>query len=659
MNVDTNHTDQESGDLHTSRLQVLLVAGGLVLLLLGKYLSSITGVVLIGGIINLIGIMAIFFGFAITSENRLGSAVFRILGRAAHWLGVARWQIVLIGFGLALSLISRAAAGNDRMAHSPWHGVIWILGVVLVVIGCWRRDTSDEYEGFGRHDLLVMALFFTTAIAFRFANLENLPYSLTGDEGESGLYGLQFVDGFRNNLIDMGWNQFPALYFWLVSLSQRILGPTITAIRIVSVIAGSLSVLAVFWASKQLFNRTVAFFTGAFLAGMHFHILFSRVAVNNIWDGIFLSFMLGGVWVAWKYNLRWSFILVGLVVGFSQFFYTTGHLVPLYTAIFFLLLFFFDKRNREGRITGIFAVVLVTLAIILPLGLYYADNTSELTIPMQRVSLLSPEIMANYTSKTGNNALFMFAEQFGLTTLGLVSEPMMGLYRPQTPMLLPLSAILFITGLIISLVRIRDPRYLILILGMLGPIVAGAMSIEAPNSQRLLFATPLVAMMVGIALTNLLTILQNAWPRYRSYMSLIPITLLAIILARSLTFFFYDVQQENRFSDLGGLVARRIADYLEEKPLGSEVYIVGPGVINFNSIPSLPYLASHVDGDNIYWPLEDGKELPQASEDVILIFPPFTEEIYPEIRDHYPEAEIEMFYDKSKGVLFRALTFED
>ena len=657
MTSQKNQHNLEAKHVQTARVRVLLLAGGISLMLIGSYLSSATTAPGITGILQLLGIIPILFGVAIYTDHGLVAAVWKKVKHTARWLGITPWQLVLIYFGMALSLASRAAAGNDRMAQSEWHSVLWILGIGLVVVGCWRKDEATNYQGLDKQDYLLIGLFFLVALLLRSVFLDSQPYTLTGDEGETGLYGLQFVDGLRNNLLDTGWHGFPALYFWLVSISQRILGPTVTGIRVLSVIGGSLSVIAVYWTSKHMFNRTIAFFAAAFLTGMHFHILFSRVAVNNIWDGLFLSLMLGGIWVAWRHNLRWSFILAGAAVGLSQFFYTTGRLVPVYALLFIILLYLFNREKR--RLPGLTVLGLVMVSIVLPFGLYCLDNWFEILSPIKSVSLLSPNIVENYMRTTGNSVLFLVGEQFWLTALGFVSEPLVGLYRPQTPMLNPISGILFITGFIIGLLRIREPRYAIVVIGLLGPVVAGALSVEAPNSQRLLFATPLVALLIGIALTEIVNLLQVAWPKQRSYVSIIPITILAVIIAQDINFFFSEAMLDHRYSDRGGLVAREVAEFLSEKPPGSEVVFFGPAEIGFNSIPSLPYLAPHVNGYDIFWPLEDDEELPEPSGNLILIFPPFSEDYYPEIRTHYADASVEVAYDQNHNILFRALTFEN
>ena len=644
---------QNDDPIQNARVRVFLLAGGVSLFLLGNSLYSITSIQWISIVVRLFGLFAALLGLASIVENRLVSALWRLSAKIARWLAISPFQLWVIYFGLALSLAGRAAAGNDREAHSPWHSIIWILGVVLVIIGCWRKDRSPEYVGLDSRDYLLIGLFFIASILVRSIFLDKVPFGLTGDEGEAGLYGLQFVEGLRNNLLDMGWNEFPALYFWLVSLAQRILGPTITAIRIVSVIGGSLSVIAVYWTSKQLFNQTHAVFSAAFLAGMHFHILFSRVAVNNIWDGLFLSLMIGGIWVAWRFNLRWAFILAGVAIGLSQYFYTTGRLIPIYAFLFLVLLRIL--KSRVGRLPGILSMTLVAFALVLPLGLYYVDNWHELIVPMRRVSLLHPSSLINFAESTGVNPIVVYSNQLKTTILGFVQEPIRGLYNPSTPMLLTFSSAIFAIGFVLCLVRFRDPRYIILALSLVGPVLAGALSIEAPNSQRLLFTTPVVALIIGIPFTEFANILKIAWPRARALVILIPLTVLAVIIALNLTFFFFEAIPDQRFSDRRALLAREISEFLNDKPPGTDVYVIGPAEIGFYSIPSVPYLSSHINGYDLFWPLEGDQELPLSIEDPIFIFQPSTVDAYQQILDQYPNAEIEIVYDQKNTILFRAL----
>ena len=639
--------------IQKARVRVLLLVGGVSFLVLGGSLASITSIQWISSVVRLLGLFAALLGIASIFENRLISALWRVSDTTARWLGISPFQLWVIYFGFALSLAGRAAAGNDQQAHSPWHSIIWILGAGLVIVGCWRKDRSPECVGLDSRDFLLIGYFLVASILVRSIALDQVPFGLSGDEGEAGLYGLQFVKGLRNNLFDMGWNEFPALYFWFVSLAQRILGPTITAIRIVSVIGGSLSVIAVYWTSKQLFNRTHAFFSAAFLAGLHFHILFSRVAVNNIWDGLFLSLMIGGIWVAWRFDLRWSFILAGVAIGLSQYFYTTGHLIPIYAFLFLILLRL--MKPKAGRLPGIIIMTLVAFTLVLPLGLYYTDNWHELVSPMQRVTLLNPSSIKNFIEATGTNPITLYSDQLKTTILGFVQEPIRGLYNPSIPMLLNFSSAIFVIGFVLCLVRIRDPRYTILAISLVGPVLAGTLSVEAPNSQRLLFTTPVVAMIIGIPFTEFVYLLQTAWPRARALVTFIPLTVLAVIIYFNLSFFFFEAMPNQRFSDRGALLAREICEFLKDKPPGTDVYVIGPAEIGFYSIPSVPYLSPHINGYDLFWPLEGDQKLPQSTEDLILIFQPSTVDAYPQIRDQYPHAEVESRFDQNNSVLFRAL----
>lgn len=61
--------------IQTARVRVLLIAGGITLLLIGGYLSSITTVPWIIGIVKILGFLAVLFGVALSGENKLISAI--------------------------------------------------------------------------------------------------------------------------------------------------------------------------------------------------------------------------------------------------------------------------------------------------------------------------------------------------------------------------------------------------------------------------------------------------------------------------------------------------------------------------------------------------------------------------------------------------------
>ena len=54
---------------------------------------------------------------------------------------------------------------------------------------------------------------------------------------------------------------------------------------------------------------------------------FSRLSINNIWDGLFYVVVLGCLWSGWREEKRIYYIIGGLALGFSQFFYASSRVL--------------------------------------------------------------------------------------------------------------------------------------------------------------------------------------------------------------------------------------------------------------------------------------------------------------------------------------------
>jgi uncharacterized membrane protein len=127
------------------------------------------------------------------------------------------------------------------------------------------------------------------ALIVRAVDNTHITATLTGDEGTAGLSAVAFREGRTNNIFSTGYRGFPMLYFFMQSLPVAIFGRTVAALRISSALAGALTVGGVFLAGSALFGRRAGLLAAIFLSDFHFHIHFSRIGLNNIWDGLFFT----------------------------------------------------------------------------------------------------------------------------------------------------------------------------------------------------------------------------------------------------------------------------------------------------------------------------------------------------------------------------------
>ena len=522
--------------------------------------------------------------------------------RLSGWLGVSPVQALLLLDGLLLALGGASASGDEPLARSAVHGWLWVGGILLTTAGLWNPAERPRLD---RRSALPLALglgIALLALAARMYRLDSLPYAVNGDEGSGGLMGLEFLRATRSNLFGTAWHSFPSFYFWLVSLSQAALGPTLLAARLPSAVAGALAVLATYWAGTRLFGRTHGMFAALLLAGSHVHLMFSRVAINNVWDGFFLALLIGSIWVAWTTNARWAFLLAGLAVGLGQLFYPTSRLLVLAVPLWLLILRM--ARPSPGRGAGILSLVLMGLVTILPLALFFAGNPNEFVAPLSGVAVSDVTGLLSTSEGLRSLSLGSLPTQFWTSALGLVVLPIRGIYHPEQPMLLPLTAVLFCLGFLVLLSTMRDPRSLILISAILGALLAGTLSVEAPNGHRMQGVLPVLAL---IAACTPLWILEQV----RRFREPVPRRLaaaclmagVAFVAATEARFFLVDAIPGGAYGDRSTYASRVIGDFAATLPEGSSLVLFGEPRLSFANFPSLHYLIRGLSVCDGRWPL--------------------------------------------------------
>ena len=156
-----------------------------------------------------------------------------------------------------------------------------------------------------------------------------------------------------------------------------------------SIFAGSLTVVALYWLARTLFNRATAVLAAIFLAALHFHIHFSRIGLNNIWDGLFAVITLAAFTHGWATGRRTSYIIGGLALGFGQYFYVTFRIFPLLILVWAGLTFLFNRQKFFRRLPGLLISALVVFVVVLPLLYFFARHPNEFYAPLQRVTIFN------------------------------------------------------------------------------------------------------------------------------------------------------------------------------------------------------------------------------------------------------------------------------
>lgn len=566
-------------------------------------------------------------------------------------LDLSRNRKYLLIAGLALTFIASLRPSHDPRFALTINAALWLLGILLILFALRSTKAISQKPSQAPWILITLLLLLSAGWFLRTVDLEIMPYVLSGDEGSAGLVGREFVEGTRDDLLGLGWFSFPALYFWLLSLLQSLFGRTVFAIRILSSIAGTITIAATYLAGAQLFNRKVGLIAAAWLATFHFHVFFSRVAYNNIFDGLFFILSVALLHKGWVSNRRNDFLLFGLSLGFSQYFYTTSHAIPL---ILLLWIPWLQFRHGAVRSRGshLLAALIVAGSITLPLIFTYISQPTSLTFTAGRVSLLDPSLLGPAAEALGTTPLGLVIEQTLVTGLGLTVSELQGIYVDTGhPLLSGLSAVVFYFGLLLSLFRWRRARYAILLITLLFSLVIGGVSIQAPSSQRMILLPPILALLVATALDTGFSGLQDRWPRFHPFSMFLLLAASGWMMAQNVQQLFFDYFPNETYGSLNGEVTQEMVAYLQNESPEVKIHFVGGDRMQFDSIPSMAYLLPGYEAESVN--TLEALAIPSSmNQRTLFIVLPEQQATLKYLASIYPESSMIARYNRHGRLLF-------
>ncbi len=608
-------------------------------------------------IYTFVGMFCVFLAAHAFGRGHLVGWFVGPLASASRWLGVRPSQLLLIIAAPFVSFATWLAAGDGGKMLEPLIAIsTWLLAIGFVIVGHWSSQKDNVEDTWSRSDTIIAIGFFVLAVCLRGIYLGRIPWVLSGDEGSAGLSAVEFINGTRDNIFGLAWFSFPAMFFQIQSIPIRILGQTTTALRFSSMIAGALTIPALYWYTRKTYSRTIGILSSAFLACLHFHIHFSRIGLNNIWDGLFFALFSGALFKAWsKENSpsgALSFVGAGLILGIGQYFYSS---IRVLFAVFFAWLIFVAMRDWRGlrmrfrRLVSMFISILVS---ILPLASFYIKHPQDFSAPFQRVSIMGSWMEAEMLS-TGKPVWLILAAQFQKAALAFTHVNLRNWYNPDHPMLLVLPSALFIMGIVLLIMRLFQPKYTWIAIWLLSAVSIAALSESTPAAQRLTFVAPCIAIIVVLPLQMLMHALSTTFPR-RKYLVLATVAVMIIaLMVGDAHFYFVEYSGNQKFGDNNTETANAVARYLKEIEPGPTVYFFGPPRMGYFSHSTIPYLAPKAQGVDVPEPLQEPVEFTISSKTVFIFLPERSQEM-DLVRQIYPQGRVIEQYGRNNILLFIA-----
>jgi 4-amino-4-deoxy-L-arabinose transferase-like glycosyltransferase/SAM-dependent methyltransferase len=624
-------------------------------------------------------------------SRTLSGELGRRLAAVREWTQLRRGRVLLFGSALVLSWISwlRVRDAVQPVAGPTSVLLLWGLGILLAALALWpggprhvwkiwrtrftrtgrramegARTEASGHSGRGSWPAWEIAfLGVTTLVAFllRFVDLTEIPYLLAGDEANMGREAVRILNGELTNPFITGWFSHPTLFYFILALPIRAFGQGTYGVRFLSPLIGALTVPATYFFARRAWGRTVAMVAAILLTGYHFHIHYSRLGLNNIWDPLFALVVMGLLWLGWTGHDRRLAVLGGLGLGISQYFYMGSRMLFIMVLALVIYVLIFDRRRAwsyEGA-TFLGTVGAVALVVALPITLFSIRHPDDYMARMNQLGIFQSGWLAREVDITGRSTGSLLWDQVWKSALAFnyTVDPTFW-YRPGIPLLRPVPSIFFVFGLALSLARIRRMDHFLLLLWIGATIIfAGVLLENPPSSQRYVIAAPAVCMAVALALVwvgkrlrHLLGGRQQIWAG-----ALLGVALW--VAQGDVRFYLVDYASSADFGGLNTEVANRAADYLNDLGPEWEAFFFGPprmGISKQGGFPSTPFLAPEVQTLDVWDPLGAISDLPPVRMPSVFIFLPERAGEMAVVKEAYPAGIEKHFPGRYGRILFLA-----
>ncbi len=630
--------------------QILFLLGGVVLAILSQVLRSQSYIPTVNGISILILVLGILFfivglqDHASTRKNFLYNAI-TWLGQK---LGIKTHQVMFFILSLVCALLAASAADTGPILKNPALAVgCWIAGIVFGFLSGWSPGSARR--PFPWKVLAWIAALVVVAFPIRAFDTSHIPAALTGDEASFGLGAVGFLKGTWTNIFFLNWYSFPALYFLIPASSINLLGQTIPALRLPSALAGSLTVGGVYLLGRLLYNHRTGLFGALFLAGLHFHIHFSRLGINNIWDGLFFVLAAAAFWRAWQTGQRIYFLVTGFLTGLALYFYITAKILPILIVAWVIIFWFIDRSRLKRNWPGLVFMFGMAIVVCAPLVWVYLKNPNDFLAPFNRVLVTN-----GYSQNDIRNLpalILMLVMQIVDGFRGYTDLATRSWYLSGVPVLRPLYAAFFSLGFIPLFLHFRDGRTWLLVTWAAIIAVAGGLSESTPAAQRYVAAAPVAALIAGFCLAEIARRIQNVWPKRRWWILGVSTLIVAAAVYSDLNFYFGEYIPLNAKQDINTKIAQRLADYLLPKRGEWQVVFYGEPIMGYYSISSIHYLVPNIQGVDARKPWGDPDNPLPTAQNVIFVFIREHEKDLELAQQTYPGGKLITQTDPSLGLL--------
>jgi len=446
--------------------------------------------------------------------------------------------IAAFGLSLLALVMAQFSTQNSAVAVTGWLGtltalLLWSWRVDLAP-DSRRRTSAPAHLARTRGEIALLTSVILVGAALRFYRLGDLPPMIHGDSADCGLLGMNLLKGSVRDVFDFSpWYWTPYISFVPYALSFWLKGLSVASLRVPSALFGAAALVPMYFLVRGWFGKRAAVVATAMLASSHAAIHFSRIGLWNI-QILFAEITAFALLTAGL--RRRSTLLVassGVVSGAALYSYTGGRLIAV-VAVVFLLTLCIRRRREAGRALLGYCVALAVTAI--PLALSYMKHPEVLRTDRTASVWVLAEVNRHHVESTlgVTSPPAIFWKQAQRTIAGFFSlGDSSAQYGTEQPLLSPVTAVLALLGLLVTLGRWRSPpyRFLLLWLGF-GLFLGSIVVINPPAYTRLIVLFPVPYILAAVAIEASVPLVRKWVPLRRADVA----ALCVLIVAQSAAF---------------------------------------------------------------------------------------------------------------------------
>jgi hypothetical protein len=433
-----------------------------------------------------------------------------------------RCPVAMLGATAALVC---ALLGVAQLGTAVWTAqTLWLAAMALPVLTLlaerlarwWlRRSARAAVEW---RDLGLMTLLFGVALAIRLPAITSSPPFVHGDEASCGLFGRIFDTG-QAPLLSISWYGLPMLSYAISGLGLHLFGDTLTGLRLINVVVGSVSVVLAYLLGRELFGRRAALLGALVLAVTFLHVDLSRDGIHYIQGPtcITLTLYLLVRWLRRGGKLTAFLAGVSMIVDLQV--YWSARIAPLLALGLLLVLAVWERRILAARWREAGWLVSGLMVSGLPVTALFMANPGTFAGHQNEVSVLGndPYALQVLRSMYGTTSLLPVLLQQAwriATTFNARGDVSLQIGWGGS-MLDRVSAALLPAALLLALVRWRRWQYALCLGWFVAVAGAGILTIPAPWWPRLAALLPAAALLIGVLLAESARLFEHSMPRSR------------------------------------------------------------------------------------------------------------------------------------------------